>query len=626
MLRFPLIRQFLLIAAVVCLLLVIQNTASLTMVHAENESVRRWITWSSVAMLVLLIAAAFAYSRIVSLKLRKILRGMEAVRRGEYPRLLADRQDDIGDIIKGFNQMVEELRGRDEKLQSWATKAETQAEALAHTVEAEREKLGTVLDSIGEGVIVLDSDSKVLMSNWRVGEIFGVPMDALRQSDLRMLIEQVRHRLVKPEEVDRKLHDLQQNPELMGEITLELDEPGGQSIRLYCAPVRDNEGKLLGRIATSLDLGKERELERLKTEFISTVSHELRTPLTSIKGALGLIRGGAAGNVSPDMRELLEIAGTNTDRLIQVINDILDVVQLERGQARIRPISMSLRESVEHAMFAMASRAHAKNIVVESSIPGDLPAVKGDPKRVEQVLVNLISNAIKFSAPDQRVVISAKPEGDTVVVSVQDSGCGMSREFLSRLFSKFEHAQDSLTRDSQGAGLGLAICRHIVEAHGGQIWVDSQEGKGSTFYFSLHALDRDRQLLPINRRMAAHGKLVLVIEDDEDVARVISYVFESLGNRVLVARNGMEGIEMTKRHHPAMLTVDLMMPRVDGYQVLTELRQNPETKDIPIICISVEPDPREAMARGADYFIEKPIAIEKLREVAVKAMTAGGRA
>jgi len=279
-------------------------------------------------------------------------------------------------------------------------------------------------------------------------------------------------------------------------------------------------------------------------------------------------------------------------------------------------------------MLAMASKAHAKNIVVESHLPGELPAVKGDPKRVEQVLVNLISNAIKFSEPNQRVVINAKPEAETVVVSVQDFGCGMNREFLSRLFSKFEHAQDSLTRESQGAGLGLAICRHIVEAHGGQIWVESELGKGSTFHFSLAALDRDRQLLPINRRMAAQGKLVLVIEDDEDVARVISYVFESLGNRVLVARNGSEGIDMAKRHHPAMLTVDLMMPRVDGYQVLTEMRQSPETKDIPIICISVEPDPREALARGADYFIEKPIAIEKLREVAVKAMTAraGGRA
>jgi nitrogen fixation/metabolism regulation signal transduction histidine kinase len=189
MLRFPLIRQFLLIAAVACLLLVAQNAASVMMLHPGNDDARQWITYSSVVMLVVLLLAGFVYSRVVSLKLRKILRGIQAVQRGEYPRLLADRQDDIGDIIKGFNQMVEELRARDEKLQSWATKAETQVEALSHTVQAEREKLGTVLDSIGEGVIVLDSDSKVLMANWRVGEIFGVPMDALRASDLRMLIE-----------------------------------------------------------------------------------------------------------------------------------------------------------------------------------------------------------------------------------------------------------------------------------------------------------------------------------------------------------------------------------------------------------------------------------------------------
>ena len=158
---------------------------------------------------------------------------------------------------------------------------------------------------------------------------------------------------------------MERDPGLVDELTLELDEPGGQAIRLYCAPVKGPDGKVLGRIATSLDLGRERELERLKTEFLSTISHELRTPLTSVKGALGLVRGGAVGTISPDMRELLDIALTNTDRLIHVITDILDVFQLERGQTQIRPVSMSVLQSVLRAERALETQAELRRVSLD---------------------------------------------------------------------------------------------------------------------------------------------------------------------------------------------------------------------------------------------------------------------
>jgi signal transduction histidine kinase len=628
-----LLRHFLIVsgsAAAVVLLLgyILQRQAGSP--ELAPAHVRQLIWVFTLMIVAVVLGAGLLHVRLVWDRLQRVLRGMEEIRRGEYPYLVAEGNDEVTDLVRGFNQTVEELRSRDEKLKSWAGQRENELVKLSQSLEEERERLDTVLESIGDGVIVLDSENKVLMANRRVSEIFGVPMNALNRADLAKLIEQVRHRLVHPDLVEEKVRELQKDPSLLDEITLELDEPGGQAIRLYCAPVRGADGKVLGRIATSLDLGRERELDRLKTEFLSTISHELRTPLTSVKGALGLIRGGAVGAVSAEMRELLDIAITNTDRLIRVINDILDIFQLERGQARIRPVYMSLTQSVARAMRAVTSQADLRRVTIVNQVADASSAVKGDPKRIEQVLVNLLSNAIKFSAQDSQVVVSSQRQDGMVAVSVRDQGRGLSGDFQERLFTKFEHAQTSLTRESQGAGLGLAICRHIVEAHGGRIWAESQgEGQGATFSFTLPAADRVGGTLLLSGRQEEEPKLatprlILVIDDDEDVARVISYVFESQGHRVITAHNGREAIELAKRHRPDMMTLDLIMPDVNGYDVLRELRQAGDRRRIPIVCISMETDPGRAMAAGADYYLEKPVDIEKLREVAERALAGRG--
>ncbi len=625
-----LIHKFLLVsgaaaAVVVVLGLILQRQLRAPQPNLSMASGLAWVF--IVAAVAVILGAAFVHVHLVADRIQRVLKGMEEIRKGQYPHLVVDAKDEVSELVRGFNQTVEELRDRDEKLKSWAGHRENELVRLSQILEEERERLETVLASIGDGVIVLDSESKVIMANRRVSEVFGVPMEALNRTDLGKLIEQVKHRLVAPDLVEQKVKELQRDPSLVDEITLELDEPGGLAIRLYSAPVRGADGKVLGRIATSLDLGRERELDRLKTEFLSTISHELRTPLTSVKGALGLIRGGAVGTVSSEMKELLDIALTNTDRLIHVINDILDIFQLERGQARIRPVNMSLAQSVARALRTVATLAELRKVTIQTELQEHLPAVKGDPRRIEQVLVNLLNNAVKFSSPEGKITVRVRAENEMVHTSVTDHGRGMSTEFLDRLFGKFEHAQGSLMRENQGAGLGLAICRHIVNAHGGRIWAESEgEGKGSVFHFTLPAADRQGAVGLLGGRregaQLAARRLILVIDDDEDVARVIGYVFETMGHRVLTAHNGREAIELASKHHPDMITLDLVMPVLDGYTVLRTLRAAEGTQRMPIICISMETDPGQAIAAGADYYLEKPVDIEKLRDVAERALAA----
>jgi signal transduction histidine kinase len=611
-------REALLVFGAAAVLLVLATVVfQIWVVGADAEGVGTiWGTAFTMSCASVVVVAGAVYVRLISKRVQQLARGLEAVQSGQYPLLVVRGNDEISRLVVGFNQMVEELRARSERIDDWVDTKETELVQLKQTLDSDKEKLGTRLDNVGEGVIVLDTDGQVIMANQQVSDILGVPTAALSRVPLPALIEQVRPRLVNEAAVEQRLGDLRAGrPHAVDEMVLELDDSRGPSIRLYSTPVSGADADLLARIATLLDLGKAREVDRLKTEFLSTISHELRTPLTSVKGALGLVRAGAAGQITSDTRELLEIASANIDRLITVINNILDVLNLERGQAGFRFAPTPLADCVARAAGTVAADAQGAGVTVESRLPRDLATVHADPKRLEQVIVNLLSNAIKFSVQGQTVIVSAAPEGRKVKVSVQDSGKGISQEAIGRLFQKFEHSEGALTRSSQGAGLGLAICRHIVEAHGGRIWVESAEGNGSTFFFTLQAST------PVDALTSRRShRSVLVIDDDEATVRVISKVFEAQGHRVLASYSGEEAVQLVKRHRPDLVTLDLRMPRTDGYQVLDAIRRDPRTSALPVICISVEPDGGKALAGGANYYLNKPLDIDRLREISASVL------
>jgi PAS domain S-box-containing protein len=250
-------------------------------------------------------------------------------------------------------------------------------------------------------------------------------------------------------------------------------------------PMRESDSTI-GAVLTFHDISERQAIERMKDQFISVVSHELRTPVTSIRAALGILTGGVLDPGSPQARRMVELAVSNADRLIRLINDILDMERLAHGNVSLEKRPVEVEAVVRLGIDAVAARAQSARIDIEQYVePAD---VIGDRDRLAQVVTNLLDNAVKFSPAGSCVTVGAVRSGDEVVFSVRDRGRGIPPDTLARIFNRFEQADASDSREGGGTGLGLAISRGIVELHGGRLWVESAPGTGSTFSFTIPAV------------------------------------------------------------------------------------------------------------------------------------------
>lgn len=254
-------------------------------------------------------------------------------------------------------------------------------------------------------------------------------------------------------------------------------------MREESAPLRDAGGNIRGRILAYTDISREKAIDRMKSEFIAIASHELRTPMTSIKGSIDLILSGAAGDVSNDGQELLEIAQKGCERLIRLINDILDLAKIEAGRIKLRLARMDVAEAAEHAVSSLRSLAAMSNVALRVDRAESLPLVEADRDRIEQVLTNLLSNAIKYAPPQSEAVVELSAAEGWVQCAVVDRGCGIPESELSRVFDRFHQVVDA--RRKSGTGLGLAIAQALVHEHKGEIWVESKVNEGARFIFRL---------------------------------------------------------------------------------------------------------------------------------------------
>jgi PAS domain S-box-containing protein len=245
------------------------------------------------------------------------------------------------------------------------------------------------------------------------------------------------------------------------------------------------DGTIAGRMSIGEDITKRQEIDQLKSEFVSTVSHELRTPLTAIQGSLGLLAAGIYSTKPEKNQQMINIAAEQTDRLVRLVNDILDLQRLESDKVELVRTPCSVLNLIHQSIAVMQTSADASDIQLQ--VEGEDFLVWAFPDAIQQTLTNLLSNAIKFSNAQSSICLSAKAQGDWVLIAIQDGGRGIPANQLETIFERFQQVDASDSRQKGGTGLGLAICRHIVEQHGGRIWAESTVGEGSTFYFTLPA-------------------------------------------------------------------------------------------------------------------------------------------
>lgn len=397
-------------------------------------------------------------------------------------------------------------------------------------------------------------------------------------------------------------------------LEMTVTEPARRVLRVRTNPVVDSDGNYIGCVKSLHDITAEREVTQMKNEFVSTVSHELRTPLTSIKGYVDLILDGEAGEINEMQREFLDIVKQNSDRLVQLINDLLDISRIESGRIHLRIEPTDMGDIIAGAVDTFKALLAQTGTSVELHVPKSLPMVAADRARAGQVLVNLISNAIKYSAAGSTVTVRARKKDHQVVVSVKDQGVGIAKDDIDHLFSKFYRVDSSLTREVGGSGLGLSICKTIIELLGGRIWVESKLDHGSTFSFSLPVAPKELVRTPRVQGPLGieRGSRVLVVDRDPEIANLIEIYLRRSGYEVIRAYTAQEAVRKAMEEKPHVITLDVMLDGCDGFELLQQLKDNPETTDIPVVILSVVCDEARSWRVGAADYLEKPIEPDRL--------------
>ncbi len=356
-----------------------------------------------------------------------------------------------------------------------------------------------------------------------------------------------------------------------------------------------------------------KEVDRVKSQFLANMSHELRTPLNSIIGFSRVILKGIDGPVNETQKQDLNAIYNSGQHLLTLINNILDLSKIEAGKMELQITELNLSDLVNGVMSTAVGLVKDKPIRLSHDIPSNLPTVQADQTRVRQILLNLVSNAAKFTEKGTITVTAVpvvSPVGkQEVMITIADTGAGIAQQDLGKLFQPFSQVDDSPTRKTGGTGLGLSICRSMVEMHGGRIGVlQSEPGKGSTFYFTLPTTLPDQII-----ETAPHeNNLILSIDDDPQVISLYQRYLTPQGYQVIALTDPKQAVARAKSLKPYAITLDVMMPEVDGWQVLQKLKNDPETCDIPIIICSILEDEEKGYNLGAADYLIKPFLQEEL--------------
>lgn len=392
-----------------------------------------------------------------------------------------------------------------------------------------------------------------------------------------------------------------------------IEGPDGISwFETFKRPVLDERGIVIGTTGFARDITEQKEVDKMKNEFVSIISHELRTPLTSIRGALGLVSSNTLGQLPDQVNTLLNIASNNTIRLINLINDILDLEKIKAGKMDFNYAEYEIMPLIEETVKLNEEYARQYNVRFEISKHLDNALINVDKDRLIQVLTNLFSNAAKFSYQNEPIIIDVERKKSLITVSITNKGHGIPEESFSKIFQSFSQVDSSDSRQKGGTGLGLSISKSIVEKMGGSVGFTSKLNESTTFYFELPEMHKDEET-----------KTVLICDDNKTTAYCIKSMFESIGYATDIALCANEAETLLKEKNYDLMTLDLMLPDKPGLTFLEELKYNEKTKDLPVLIISVKKPEEEIIKQNTQVvdWLEKSFNTNDLQSTIEKIMS-----
>jgi PAS domain S-box-containing protein len=481
------------------------------------------------------------------------------------------------------------------------------------------------VDACPSGMILTDGAGRIVLANAETERLFGYRREELIGRTIEILLpERLRDGHL------RQLGDFMRHPETrrmgVGRTLFGRRQDGSEfSVEIGLYPIRN--GKRVMVLGVLVDIGERKRMDRLKDEFVSTVSHELRTPLTSIAGSLGLLTGGAAGALPEPAARLIRIAQNNSQRLVRLINDILDIEKIESGQVAFAFRRLSARAVAEQAIEANRGYADGFRVCVRLDARSQSGDVYADPDRLAQVMTNLLSNAIKFSPPEGEVEVAVHESGESVRISVRDHGNGVPMEFRPRVFDKFAQAETTDARRKGGTGLGLSIVRQIVTRLGGTVGFVDADGGGTVFYVDLPGWTQVAAR-EIDTESGLHTARILLCEDDPDIALTLREGLRPVGFITDFAHSPADAAARAHAIRYAAIVVDLDVPNGEGLTLLRTFRQQPQNYNVPIVAMAadggLEKSSAEVGQLNVTECLPKPVDVDRLAQILDRAIVRDG--
>ncbi|HEY6953278.1 MAG TPA: ATP-binding protein, partial [Bacteroidota bacterium] len=625
-----------------------------------SNDLRKFIEFVNVLLAVFALALGLYLTRSITNPIRLLKQGTQNISAGIFEPIVIDRSDELGELAANFNAMSLELGNNYNRLKAYSELVTT-LNSLKSLDEIKKQSLRILCENTHASVgalYLVDKDKNVLelvegyalkqggesLKSFRIGE--GIPGQCAAEEKVLELESIPAHSAfaidtglveILPGYITaipilfqnrilgvlvlgstRKFDVLEKEiinnsvPQLSVAITNAINDEATRKLSLEIARRNDELNS------------KNAELEkayRVKSDFLSSMSHELRTPLNSIIGFSSVLLGPTGDPLTADQRMALGKVLKNGQHLLQLINDILDLSKLESGRMSMSAESDDAASVVSSCTMIVEPLIKQKGLQLTQDIQPNLPTLMTDIVKIRQILVNLLSNAAKFTEKGE-IIVRARESNGMIAFSVKDSGIGIEKKNFNLVFEEFQQVDNSSTRKYKGTGLGLPIARKLARLLGGDLSVDSEYGKGSTFTLTIPpTLPQQSQTVTVKpaspqpqpspsplpsaprptqkvSATSAHGVEILCIDDDPDVIEILRKYLVPEGYSVVGALSGDEGIEIAARIKPALITLDIMMPRKDGWQVLRELKNNSATKDIPVVIHSVVDNKPLAMSLG----------------------------